>query len=162
DQVSGNIAGGGTGAGGIAAGIGTLTKTTEAYVGKGASVTALAKTGKAGIDANTGDFGAPPGTTNAQETGVTKDFMTSAVDYTTNGIAVTAHGFSTGQEVIYTGESFALGGLVTGQHYFVIRIDADHFALATTRDRALAWSTANRTEIDLTDNGVSSTASHVV
>src|SRR5262249_50901866 len=79
DQISGNIAGAGTGAVGIAAGVGTLTKTTEAYVAQGASVTALAKSGKAQIDANTGDFGQPAGTSNAQQPGITKDFKTSDV-----------------------------------------------------------------------------------
>src|SRR5262249_48049770 len=43
DQVSGNIAGAGTGAAGLAAGVGVLTKTTEAYIAANASVTALAK-----------------------------------------------------------------------------------------------------------------------
>ncbi|MBH5399906.1 LEPR-XLL domain-containing protein, partial [Bradyrhizobium sp. CNPSo 4010] len=157
NQVSGNIAAAGTGAGGIAAGVGVVTKTTEAFIAAGANVTALAKSGKSGIVANTGDFGAPQGGTNAQATGITDDFKASDVDYAADSVHAGGHGLSTGQEVIYTGESLALGGLQTGQHYFVIRIDNDHFALAASHGAALAG-----TRIDFTDNGIAATTSHVV
>ena len=72
------------------------------------------------------------------------------------------HGFSTGQEVIYTGESLPLGGLVTGQHYFVDQDRQRHFALAKTKDDALAWTATNHKEIDLIDNGIASDTHHVV
>ncbi|WP_158271824.1 LEPR-XLL domain-containing protein, partial [Methylosinus sporium] len=157
DQVSGNIAAAGTGAGGIAAGVGYVKKTTEAYIAAGASVTALAKSGKSGIVADTGEFGAPPATANAQQQGVYKDFATSAVDYGADAMHVAGHGFSTGQEVIYTGQSLALGGLQTGGHYYVIRIDDNHFALAANKADAL-----NGHRIDLVDTGVAATARHVV
>lgn len=42
DQVAGSVAGAGSGAGAIAAGIGVITKNTNAYIEGGASVTALA------------------------------------------------------------------------------------------------------------------------
>ena len=157
DQVSGNISGGGTGAGGIAAGVGVLNKTTEAYIAANASVTALAMAGKSGIVANTGDFNAPAGGTNSQDEANTRDFAASSVDYAGNSIAVNAHGFGTGREVIYTGESLPLGGLQTGTRYFVIAIDANHFALATT----LANAQAGR-RIDLTNNGIDGATRHVV
>jgi len=157
DQVSGNIAGAGTGAAGIAAGVGVINKTTEAFIAANASVTALAKAGKSSIVANTGDFGVTSGGQLTQSAANTNDFATSAVDYTANSIAAGDHGFSTGTEVIYTGESLPLGGLRTGGRYFVIRIDSNHFALAASLADAQA---GNR--IDLTDNGLEGAARHVI
>lgn len=157
DQVSGNIAGAGTGAVGIAAGVGVINKTTEAFIAANASVTALAKAGKSSIVANTGDFGVTSGGQLTQSAANTNDFATSAVDYTANSIAAGDHGFSTGTEVIYTGESLPLGGLRTGGRYFVIRIDSNHFALAASLADAQA---GNR--IDLTDNGLEGAARHVI
>src|SRR5262249_28398381 len=55
-----------------------------------------------------------------------------------------------------------LGGLQTGQHYFAIRIDNTHFALAATKADALAWTATNHKEIDLADNGIAGTTRHVV
>ncbi|MCB1491701.1 MAG: hypothetical protein KDJ77_07865, partial [Rhodobiaceae bacterium] len=157
NQVSGNIAGAGEGAAGIAAGIGVLNKTTEAYIAQDAQVTAFAKAGEGGIVANTGGFGAPASGTNDQDDGASADFKGTDVTYSTNSIHADDHGMSTGQEVVYTAESLALGGLQTGTHYYVIRIDANHFALATSKANAQAG-----TRIDLVDNGIDSGASHVV
>ena len=159
NQVSGNLAGSGSAAAGIAAGVGVLTKDTEAYIASNASVTALAEAGKAGITANTGDFGAPVGGTNAQQTGVTQEFAGSAVDYANSSFDVTNHGFTTGEEVVYTGESLPIDGLETGQHYFIAYIDADHFALATTQAAALSGDPAQWVQLTA---GASSTSAHVI
>lgn len=156
-QVSGNVAGAGTGAGGVAAGIGVVNKTVEAYIASNAVVTALAKDGKAGVLANTGAFGAPSAGTNTQQQGASASFKGSSVDYGGNTIHAVGHGLATGQEVVYTGESLALGGLRTGSHYYVIRIDGDRFALAATKQNA-----DNGARIDLIDNGIDTGASHVV
>src|SRR5262249_40459095 len=118
------------------------------------------ETGKAGIVANTGDFSAPAGGINAQDQGVATEFQTSAVDFTDNRFDVANHGFSAGQEVIYTGETLPVGGLVTGQHYFVAMIDANHFALATTRAAALSGNPSQW--VHLTDTGIDPAAGHVI
>jgi len=153
NQVSGNLAGGGNGAVGIAAGVGVLTKDTEAYIDTNATVTALAENSKVGILANTGDFGTPVGGTNSQDTGVTQEFAASAVNYADSSFTVAGHGFADGQEVIYTGESLPIGGLQTGQHYFIIKIDNDHFALAATKGGP---------KVQLINNGLDPTSSHVI
>jgi WD40 repeat protein len=240
DQISANVSGAGTGAVGVAAGIGVMTKTTEAYIGSGAQVTALAAAGKAGIAAYTGEFvdalafvglgvsssvitisghglmtgdevfynspnpiqgladgtryfvirvddnqirlasslananagnaltlGPGGGTSitdvhalrkiNADRPGGSADFATSAVNYATNRIAATGHAFATGEEIIYTAESIGIGGLVSGQRYYVIRYSNNSFGLASTRSAALAG-----TAIDLTNNGVAAGARHLV
>ena len=158
NQVSGNIAGSGNAAVGIAAGVGVLTKDTEAYIATGASVTALAN--EAAIKANAGNFSAPQGGTDAQQTGDTQEFAASAVDYVNSTFDVPNHGFTAGEEVVYTGESLPIDGLETGEHYFIAYIDADHFALATTQAAALSNDPSQW--VQLTDNGLSPTSDHVI
>ncbi len=43
-----------------------------------------------------------------------------------------SHGFETGDQVVYTASGAALGGLVSGQTYYVIKRDTDHFKLSAT------------------------------
>ncbi|MCA1951845.1 MAG: LEPR-XLL domain-containing protein, partial [Hyphomicrobiales bacterium] len=257
DQIAGSVAGAGAGAVGIAAGVGILTKTTEAYIGEDASVTGLAAAGKAGILANTGGFTAPLGFTapatppaggdryidlatdtfhianhgleigdeviysspsplaglqdktkyvviartkdtfrlalapaapglpaqplaigagadahaqpllrrvDKQEEGGSADFATANVDYATDTITAPAHGLITGQEILYTAESTALGGLSGGGRYYVIRDGADTFRLAQTRDLAFAGTAIDLTERRDSRNAVVGTAldRHVV
>ncbi|MFN3348008.1 beta strand repeat-containing protein, partial [Pseudorhodoplanes sp.] len=239
DQISANISGAGTGAVGVAAGVGVMNKTTEAYIDSGAQVTALAAAGKAGIAAYTGElvdalgflggavsgstitisahglmtgdevfYNSPspiqgladstryfvirvsdneirlasslvnaalgnaltlgPGSTSmldvhvlrkidADKSGGSKDFASADVNYATNRITAAGHAFNTGEEIIYTAESIGIGGLVSGQRYYVIRYSDNSFGLAATRSAALSG-----TAVDLVDNGVAADARHLV
>lgn len=56
-------------------------------------------------------------------------------------IHIAGHGFATGDAVVYhnLGTGLALGGLVEGQTYYLVRVDADNLSLAKTRaDAGLA------------------------
>ncbi|HEY8560525.1 MAG TPA: hypothetical protein VIL74_09120 [Pyrinomonadaceae bacterium] len=73
----------------------------------------------------------------------------SAVDASGNSFNVPAHGFATGAGiVIYTPDGTVPSGLDNLGRYWVIKIDDDHFRLASTRALALA-----NTPIDLTTQG---------
>ena len=65
---------------------------------------------------------------------------TVAAAKVTNGsnlIEIADHGYSTGDEVIYAhGGGTAIAGLTTATKYFVIRLSADTFSLATTEANA--------------------------
>ena len=133
NQVSGNLAGGGSGAVGIAAGVGVVTKNTDAYIDTGAKVTAEALSGP-GITANTGAFSAPAGGADTQDTGDAQSFAAADVTYgTVNGVQtaifnVPSNGFTNGQAVIYTAQSTPLGGLQTGHTYYIVQITAGTYA----------------------------------
>lgn len=74
----------------------------------------------------------------------------TGVDPVTDQITVTAHGWVTGQAVVYAdGGGTQVVGLVDGTTYYVIVVDADNVQLATTKANALAG-----TEIDITADGV--------
>jgi hypothetical protein len=75
---------------------------------------------------------------------------TNAVDFTANQISIPSHGFSQGELVQYdsVGQT-AVGGLVSGNPYYVILIDGDNIKLASS----LVNSNAG-TAIDITTAGV--------
>ncbi len=158
-RCPGNIAGAGEGAIGIAAGVGVLTKDTDAYIAKNATVVVLAQAGSPSIVANTGGFSAPAGTPDPQQTGDTQEFAASAVTYTggTAVFNVANHGFTTGEAVIYSAESLPLGGLETGETYYVIAINADEFELAASESDA-----KNGIALQMASNGIASTTGHVL
>lgn len=109
------------------------------YVRTGATETVLSL---ADIDDGTG--GAE--TTNLVITAHTFDGATG-VDDGTEQITITAHGYNTGDEVVYEdGGGTPIGGLDDGNHYFIIRVDVNDVKLATTKADAAAG-----TPIDLTD-----------
>jgi hypothetical protein len=61
----------------------------------------------------------------------------------TNSIAVTAHGYTTGQQVRYSlykhdPSGVVIGGLTDNGLYYLIRVDANNFKLATSYANALA------------------------
>ena len=65
---------------------------------------------------------------------ITTSANTTAIDYSTETITATAHGFSNGDEVTYTvptGQS-AIGGLTSGTNYFVVSATTDTLKLAAT------------------------------
>jgi len=71
------------------------------------------------------------------------------VDPTTDIITVTTPAVSTGTEVYYRAGATLIGGLTDETKYFVIKVDATHIKLATTKANALAG-----TSINLTSSGV--------
>ena len=74
---------------------------------------------------------------------------TSAVNYSTEVITITAHGFETGASVTYNnGGGGTLNGLSNDTEYFVISISVDTIKLASTRANAFAG-----TAVNLTGNG---------
>jgi len=77
-----------------------------------------------------------------------EDINTSEVDVDTNQITVATPAVATGTEVIYNQSVSLIGGLVDETKYFVIKVDATHIKLATTKANALAG-----TAIDLTTTG---------
>lgn len=74
----------------------------------------------------------------------------SDINATTNLFTSTAHGFSTGQALVYMAGSVAVPGLTTATVYFCVKIDNDTFKLATTQENALATTP---TVIDITGTG---------
>lgn len=74
----------------------------------------------------------------------------TAVDPTTNGITLTAHGLVTGNKVTYSnGGGTTVVGLTDATDYYVIKVDANTVKLATTYTLALAG-----TAVDITADGV--------
>lgn len=73
---------------------------------------------------------------------------TTAVDVDTNQITVASPAYPTGTEVFYRKSGTVIGGLVNETKYFVIKVDATHIKLATTKANAIAG-----TAIDLTTTG---------
>ncbi len=71
------------------------------------------------------------------------------IDLTSNIITETAHGFVTGQAVVYeNGSGSSATPLVDATTYYVIKLTADTFKLATTSANAFAG-----TAIDITNDG---------
>ena len=150
--ISGSLDGGGDAAIGVAAEIGTVNKTTEAYIASDAVVTAAALDG--GTAANTGKItaGSDGG---AQQSTASIDFQTSAVS--ANEISGNTSGFSTGDEVTYAAQDQSLGGLENHGVYYIIVVDAHHFELAASASDAQAG-----TAIALSDGFAASSDQHVV
>jgi hypothetical protein len=73
---------------------------------------------------------------------------TTSVDTTTDAIVVASPALPTGTEVYYKKGTTAIGGLTDETKYFVIKVDATHIKLATTKALAIAG-----TAIDLTSTG---------
>ena len=76
------------------------------------------------------------------------NLTTNAVDFTLNQIAIPSHGFSQGELVQYdsVGQR-VINGLVSGNPYYVILIDGNNIALASTLVNAAAG-----TRVDLSDS----------
>ena len=135
DVLSGNLAFSATAAVGVAAVVPVVTKTTEAYIGEYADVTA--KGLAAGAEVNTGRF-------DVQRMAVVSDlpFTTGSVNYDTDAInLIPGHGLITGQPVVYSNGSDdnnkSISGLDSGKLYFAI-VDGNTIKLASTREGALA------------------------
>src|SRR5204863_1549064 len=94
--VTGSVAVSGTVAVGVSGGVSVITKNTESWIAKDAQVTAKAATGEAVFNANTGTFTDAATVDRSQDLSVTKDFVTSDANTTTNRITIANHGFSEG------------------------------------------------------------------
>ncbi len=78
-------------------------------------------------------------------------FVAANVNVTPNTITITAHGYTTGLKVALTGTN--LPGGLSATNYWIIKVDANTIALATS----LAAATAG-TKIDITSQGTTSDA----
>lgn len=67
------------------------------------------------------------------------------VNYTTDIITITAHGYVTGQTVVASGVTGNITGITEGQTLYIISLTADTFAFASTLQNAILG-----TKIDLT------------
>ena len=85
---------------------------------------------------------------------ITTSANTTAIDYSTETITATAHGFSDGDEVTYTvptGQT-AIGGLTSGTNYFVVSSATNTLKLAATSGGSAINLTA---PLSITANGSS-------
>lgn len=105
----------------------------------------------------TATFGAGSGTGSIVEAGIFNKSASSVITFDADGdvdvssaqISYTSHGFTTGDKVTYTdGGGTAVGGLIDGGTYYIIRINANTIKLATTYAFAVAPSP---TAIAITD-----------
>lgn len=118
----------------------------------GAGYTLAFATDVYNIVANEATYANAAAVTTAYQNASLKTFtgVISAPNITANQIPVTAHGFVTGQKVVYTdGGGTAIIGLTTATNYYVIKVDANTVKLATTAVNAIAG-----TAIDITATGV--------
>ena len=77
----------------------------------------------------------------------------TVVNVTNNTVTSTAHGFLTGDNAYYSANGgTALGGLTSGNNYYIIRVDANTYKFATTYANALAG-----TAVDITAVGTGTT-----
>lgn len=83
----------------------------------------------------------------------------TVVSVANNTIAITNHGFTTGQRVVYNnGGGADIGGLVNAGEYFVVVVDANTIKLATSRANAKA---AVPSVIDITGVGAAGAAHEI-
>lgn len=103
------------------------------------------------VTANEATYANAAAVTTAYQNATAKTFNGgTAVNVTTNLFTVTAHGFVTGQKVIYSnGGGTSITGITTATNYYVIKVSANTFKLATTLVNAIAG-----TAIDITVVGV--------
>jgi hypothetical protein len=75
---------------------------------------------------------------------------TASVDFAANQISIPSHGFSQGELVQYdaVGQT-AIGGLTSGNPYYIILVDGDNIKLATSLENA-----TNSVAVDITTAGV--------
>jgi hypothetical protein len=93
-------------------------------------------------DAGTGTFTIVPATYAA------KSFYSTDVNTTAESITITGHGFFKGLKITLAAEATLPTPLLAVTDYFVIKVDANNFKLATTLNLALAG-----TPLDFTDQG---------
>ena len=136
----------------VSTGNNTFTKTAHGYV---TGDTLVYKSGASGSSVTLDTSGGNVSTTNNTLTNTTLDALDegTAIVYSAagNGSAVTinttapsnniithtsAHGFSTGDAVTYSASGTAVTGLTNSTVYYVVKVDANSFKLATSYENA--------------------------
>ena len=99
------------------------------------------------ITANATIYGNAGDVETAYQNATAKTFnAATAINTTTEIFTITAHGFVTGQQVVYSnGGGTAPTGLSNATNYFVIKIDANTFKLASTLPNSFAGTAINIT-----------------
>ena len=147
--VSGSITGAGTAAIGASGGVSTITKNTRSWIAADAQIVAKAADGEASFTANTGTFDNASSVAQAQQQSVSKSFTTSNANAATNRITIANHGFSEGDQVVYSAGAQPIVGLTNGGRYVVHKIDNNTIEL-----RRSAGDTAPvDLRVSTTDNG---------
>ena len=77
----------------------------------------------------------------------TLTFGASAVDVTNDAITIVDHQYKTTDPVIYSTDGTAIGGLVNGSTYYVVRVGADTIKLSTSATNAINSTTINLTTV---------------
>jgi hypothetical protein len=104
------------------------------------------------VVANESTYANAAAVTTAYQNATTKTFngTVAGVDIATEIITVTAHGFVTGQRVLYSnGGGTAPTGLTNATNYFVIKVTNNTLKLATTLVNAMAGTAINITAVGL-------------
>ncbi|NEU80298.1 DUF4347 domain-containing protein [Nostoc sp. UIC 10630] len=147
--IAGAAAGAGTATGAGLAGSGagaqadnTINNIVEAYIKGSENVTAgdsvnVIASDDSTIQADSGGFAVAIGATATGAAGALS-IGASLSDNTIgdSGIKLANHGYNTGDAVVYNGTDDAIGGLVKGQTYYVIKLDDNRIQLATTQNEA--------------------------
>jgi hypothetical protein len=95
-----------------------------------------------------------PGWTILLDKSATPVDKTVSVDYTTDVLTCVGHGFHSGDRVQYVNNGgSAIGGLSSGSYYWVRKIDADNFYLASSFLYAQFDGSQAGNRINLTSNG---------
>ena len=155
DKVVATLAIGGSAGVGAAATVTVVNKTTEAFIGAGASVTGDGQT--AGLGAATGAYGV---TYVADPEPVSVSFNpadSGVVDTSANTIDVSdADGLQTGDVVTYrkgtTSGNTAVGGLEDGHNYFV-HVDGSEVSFYDAKDAAMGGDPGDRIHLTGTGSG---------
>lgn len=148
-------------AGGIAVAVAASSAagtSVSAAVGAGVALNTIANTVQAFIDGSTVSASGELNLSAVAGTapGIMLPFAPGAVDPGNDTITRTDHGLKTGERVVYHAASGAIGGLVEGQSYFVVRLDDHTFQLVDSRTEAFKQTPA----INLTVSGAG--ASHAL
>jgi len=161
--IAGAAAGAGTATGVGLAGSGagaqadnTINNIVEAYIKGSENVTAgdsvnVKASDDSAIQADSGGFAVAIGATALGAAGALS-IGASLSDNTIgdSGIKLANHGYNTGDAVVYNGTGDALGGLVKGQTYYVIKLDNNRIQLAATQNEATGSN--NGTPDDTSDD----------
>lgn len=101
------------------------------------------------INANEGTYANAAAVTTAYQNATSKTFNGgTAVNVTTDLFTITNHGFVTGQKVLYgIGGGTVITGLTDATDYYVIKVSANTFKLATTLVNAIAGTAINITVV---------------
>ena len=101
------------------------------------------------VNSNEGAYANAAAVVTAYQNATTKTFNGgTAVNLTTEVLTITAHGFVTGQKVIYSnGGGTSITGLTSGTDYYVIKLTANTIKLATTLVNAIAGTAINLTVV---------------